>query len=76
MTELCDETINSKLLKYELFGIINHFGSIEEGHYNCIVKIENFWYEFNDSTVNKINKLNYISDSVCIFLYRRIPIKV
>ena len=39
---------------YKLQGAIIHSGSINGGHYICIGKKNNFWYIFNDSTVNKI----------------------
>ena len=44
--------------KYDLFGVINHFGSIEYGHYTsyCFNYHDNIWYEFNDRIVNKIPK--------------------
>ena len=42
--------------KYDLFGVINHFGSLEYGHYTAFCKNyhDNNWYEYNDRIVNKI----------------------
>ena len=71
MTEFCDETINDGSLRYVLFSIIYHYGNIYEGHYISVIKIGEFWYEFNDSIVNKINILNLKSDSACVFFYKR-----
>ena len=47
-----------KVVKYDLFGVINHFGSMEYGHYTsyCLNYNDNNWYEYNDRIVNKIQK--------------------
>jgi len=44
--------------KYDLFGVINHYGSLEYGHYTsyCLNYHDNNWYEYNDRIVNKIQK--------------------
>ena len=49
---------NDKISKYDLFGVINHFGSLEYGHYTsyCFNYHDNIWYEYNDRIVNKIPK--------------------
>jgi ubiquitin carboxyl-terminal hydrolase 8 len=56
--------------KYELFGIINHEGSVLGGHYYSYIKKNNTWICFNDSSIssvqNIINNNNY-----CLF-YRKI----
>ena len=43
---------------YKLYSIVNHFGSLDFGHYNCFVKlkINNFWYEFNETAINIIGE--------------------
>ena len=47
-----------EVTKYDLFGVINHYGSLEYGHYTsfCLNYHDNFWYEYNDRIVNKIQK--------------------
>ena len=44
--------------KYDLFGVINHFGSMEYGHYTsfCLNYKDDNWYEYNDRIANKIQK--------------------
>ena len=39
--------------KYNLFGVINHIGSLEGGHYNSIFKINDKYIEFDDSQVSE-----------------------
>ena len=40
--------------KYNLFGVINHLGSLEGGHYYSYFKINNNFMEFDDSQVNEV----------------------
>ena len=56
LKEYYDNESILKDLKYQLFGIINHVGSINYGHYYSIIKLDNNWYEFNDSNIKKIRK--------------------
>jgi len=41
---------------YDLYGVINHFGSLNFGHYtaNCYNEEAQAWFNFNDSSVTKI----------------------
>ena len=38
---------------YDLFGVVNHFGNLQGGHYTAFCKnaLKDQWYEFNDSSV-------------------------
>ena len=63
---------HDKDCEYELFGIINHMGSINSGHYYSYIKIENKdWFEFNDSKVMKIDNLSDTSESAYALFYIR-----
>ena len=56
--------------KYELFGVINHIGNLNSGHYFSYIKNENKeWIEYNDSIVRKINYFSDCSDSVYAIFY-------
>ena len=56
---------------YELFGIINHQGSVMGGHYFSYIK-KIHWYSFDDSTITKIEPSAIInSKNYCLF-YRKI----
>ena len=50
------ECWNKNDAKYSLYGIGNHSGSIDFGHYYAYIKINNSWYEFNDSSVSSYSK--------------------
>ena len=58
------------IYSYDLFGIINHSGTMNSGHYTAIIKLNKEWYEFNDSKVKKIEiKNNYILSNLVYCLY-------
>lgn len=56
--------------KYKLFGISNHSGTIDFGHYYSYTKVGDNWYEFNDSFVKLIN-LNLKSRAAYFFFYEK-----
>ena len=58
---------------YDLFGIINHYGSLGGGHYTAFAKNfqENIWAEFDDSHVSRINKNNIVTEGAYVLFYRR-----
>ena len=63
----------SKKATYDLFGVINHIGSIEFGHYYSFIKLFNkgLWYEFNDTKVNILgDKIINFNDAYTLF-YKR-----
>ena len=57
--------------KYKLFGISNHSGTLNFGHYYSYTKVGENWYEFNDSFVKPVN-LNLMSRSAYFFFYEKI----
>ncbi|CAK6952975.1 ubiquitin carboxyl-terminal hydrolase 47-like isoform X2 [Scomber scombrus] len=48
-------TLQTEEKKYELYGTVNHIGSIRGGHYTATIlpKGEQTWYNFNDDYVNE-----------------------
>ena len=58
-------------LEYRLIGTIHHNGNLQYGHYYSNIKIENEWYEFNDSLVTKINSFVGRSSNVCVLFYQK-----
>ena len=56
--------------KYDLFGVINHYGSISGGHYTAIVKDSNKeWTLCNDSRVSKIEENRVMHSNAYILFY-------
>lgn len=58
---------------YDLYGICNHSGSVNGGHYTASVKCkDNKWYLFNDTSINEIKNLaSLISPKAYCFFYRK-----
>lgn len=58
---------------YELYGVCNHSGGVQGGHYTSYVKNANGkWYHFNDTSVAEVQLLNTIVSpkAYCLF-YRK-----
>lgn len=57
---------------YDLYGICNHSGGTQGGHYTSYVKVENDkWYEFNDTNVREIQQEKLISNKSYCFFYMK-----
>ena len=57
--------------KYNLIGIGNHSGSIDFGHYYAYIKINNSWYEFNDSFTSSCGGISLDSSGAYVLFYQR-----
>ena len=67
-----DTPTKEKNLEYKLIGTIHHNGNLQYGHYYSKIKIENEWYEFNDSLVTKIKSFVDRSSNVCVLFYQKV----
>lgn len=59
---------------YDLCGVCNHSGNLMGGHYIAYVKnIDNLWYCFNDTQVNKITDVDKIVSTYayCLFYKKK-----
>jgi ubiquitin carboxyl-terminal hydrolase 8 len=57
---------------YDLYGVINHSGNVDGGHYNAVIKNDNGeWYCHDDKTISKINVDNVVSSSAYCLAYRK-----
>lgn len=59
-------------LVYKLYGIVNHYGSQNFGHYTSFCEVNGQWVEFNDSTVSAVSKEKLESDEAYILFYKRV----
>lgn len=61
--------------QYDLYAVVNHSGSLSGGHYYADIKssTDQQWYEFNDSSVHRIDSLhdNRQSKQACLLFYRK-----
>lgn len=65
-------TIYKESCPYELFGIINHEGSNQGGHYYSYIKKEGEWYSINDHFIQSISLDQLIHESNYCLFYRKI----
>jgi ubiquitin carboxyl-terminal hydrolase 8 len=63
-------TIDS--IHYELIYVCNHYGNVQGGHYNVILRKNNEWIGINDNTVVVISENNVITPNVYCLLFRKI----
>lgn len=56
--------------RYSLFGVINHVGNMQYGHYFSYALVDGAWYEFNDETVTKIEAANVKTANAYMLFYR------
>ena len=63
---------HSKECMYSLYGIGNHSGSINFGHYYAYIKLnDNCWYEFNDSYVSQMGRISTSSCTAYTLFYKK-----
>lgn len=61
---------NSNDCIYTLYAVCNHIGNENCGHYYSYIKVDESWYEFNDTTVKKIRNI-VTPNAYCLF-YKKI----
>ena len=58
---------------YQLYGISNHSGGVNGGHYTSYIKnVNNKWYSYNDSIVKEIPTNEIFSSKAYCLFYRKI----
>jgi ubiquitin C-terminal hydrolase len=63
-------------LVYDLFGVSNHYGQLQGGHYTAYAKNDGQWYRFNDDEVEDIeNETSIVSSAAYNLFYARRDIK-
>jgi ubiquitin carboxyl-terminal hydrolase 8 len=67
---------NKESYVYDLYGICNHSGNVQGGHYTSFIKNANGkWYHFNDTNIIEMSDLDkLITPHAYCFFYRKIKI--
>ena len=55
--------------KYDLFGVVYHYGSINSGHYICSIKLNNKWIICDDRNVYEIGEEKVMNSNAYILFY-------
>ncbi|XP_053969324.1 ubiquitin carboxyl-terminal hydrolase 8 isoform X1 [Anastrepha ludens] len=60
---------------YQLYGVSNHYGSMESGHYTAFCKSGNYgrWFKFDDQVVTPLDTSNVVSSAAYILFYTWLP---
>ena len=68
---------NKETYVYDLYGVCNHGGSVQGGHYTSFVKNANDkWYHYNDtSVIEQVQTELIVSPKAYCFFYRKRTIK-
>ena len=72
--DLTEYTIgnDNQKIKYNLIGVINHYGDGFNGHYTANCLNRNNWYCFDDESITEISKDKIVTDSAYILFYQKI----
>ena len=55
--------------KYDLYGVVYHFGSINSGHYTCAIKYKDRWVMCDDRRLFEIEEERVMSSSAYLLFY-------
>ena len=64
--------MDGREILYECYGVCNHSGGMNYGHYFSYVKVNGKWYSFNDVQVKEIQERHVITKSAYCLFYRKI----
>ena len=54
---------------YNLYGVVNHYGSFSGGHYTSIIRNDNKWFYLDDSRVYEIKQDRVVHSNAYILFY-------
>ncbi len=57
--------------KYDLIGVVNHYGGSSYGHYTAYCLNRGSWIKYDDESVSNINEKNVISNAAYVLFYKR-----
>ncbi|VDM94975.1 unnamed protein product [Thelazia callipaeda] len=58
--------------KYELFGVVNHLGTMESGHYTCYIRHQtNQWFQCDDQKVSRVSMEEVLSSQGYLLFYHK-----
>ena len=67
MSQLCE---NGGV--YDLYGVINHTGSLQFGHYYAYAYNKDYdeWFEYNDSSVSSVTESQVVTSCAYVLFYK------
>lgn len=55
--------------KYDLFGVVNHYGAITHGHYTSIIRKDDKWFTLDDGSVYQVGENKVVHSNAYILFY-------
>lgn len=78
--DMCNFTpVRQQYRTYNLYGVSNHYGTMEGGHYTAYCKnrvYNNKWFKFDDHEVSEISSSDVSSGNAYILFYAAVEYKV
>lgn len=62
---------STKPMMYDLYGVVNHYGSMSFGHYTAYVKNQEVWRTYDDSSVKNMPVSEVNSEAAYVLFYKR-----
>ena len=56
---------------FSLYGVCNHIGTINSGHYYSYCKHNGDWYNYDDDNISKISESNIVSKNAYCLFYKK-----
>lgn len=70
-----DKSVSPNENKYDLFGVCNHMGGVQGGHYTAFVKhldiMGGIWLHHNDQNIDIVKEEHIVSPTAYCLFYRR-----
>lgn len=68
----CAEKEGQNKIKFDLVGVINHFGTGQGGHYTAFCKDDRGkWFEYDDDEVREIDSQKVVTPASYLLIYQR-----
>jgi len=58
--------------RYDLYGVVNHYGSLSSGHYTSFIASKGSWMYCDDSRIVPADAKDVVGRSAYILFYRRV----
>ncbi len=55
-----------------MYGVVNHHGSLNAGHYTAFGNFKDKWYKFDDRNVNEVKAEEIVTSAAYLLFYERI----
>ena len=58
---------------YDLFAVIEHAGTLQQGHYVAYIRRQNDWFRCNDAKIQRVSERQVLQSRAYMLYYSRTP---